>query len=339
MFRSSRSLHYLCMIFIYCLMTTSCSDIKENKNNTISHPVSGPYLGEAMPDTIPKLFAPGFISCQLNERDAAFSPDGKEFYYSLWTGTFAVILYVKQENNKWTEPEVAEFSGHYSDLEPAFSPDGQKLYFASNRPLNPGGDSKDYDIWVVDRSENGWSEPINLGAPINTDKDEFYPSVTKDGSIYITASYDGAIGGEDIFVSRQKNGRYTKPENLGEAINTKRGEFNAFVAPDESYIIFSSAGREDGLGSADMYISFKKDGRWTPAQNMEPGINSDALDYCPTVTPDGEFLFFTSRRSNLQAYSATKRSYKGLVENLSSALNGNSNIYWVHTSLFLVENR
>ena len=82
----------------------------------------------AQTDSIPKVFQPDKVSVGYNERDMAISPDGKEMFYTLLASrnVFSVIVHRKLVNGKWTDAEVATFSGQYPDLEPAFSPDGKK---------------------------------------------------------------------------------------------------------------------------------------------------------------------------------------------------------------------
>jgi Tol biopolymer transport system component len=101
----------------------------------------------------------------------------------------------------------------------------------------------------------------------------------------------------DLYRSRYVKGEFRTPESLGGNINTSEAEYNAFVASDESYIIFTSHGWGEGLGEYDLYISYRKqDGSWTRAMNMGPRINSFARDYCPSVSPDGRYFFFASSR-------------------------------------------
>jgi len=97
-------------------------------------------------------------------------------------------------------------------------------------------------------------------------------------------------------MSQFSKGRYLAPVNLGPAINSKKNDWDAFIAPDESYIIFSSQNREDTLGDQDLYISYKKDGIWIKALNMGKKVNSHSDEICPSVSLDGKYLFFTSRR-------------------------------------------
>jgi Tol biopolymer transport system component len=289
---------------------------------------SGPFLGEELPRAEPMLFAEGIVSTHLNQRDTAWTPDGDQLFYCIWARTRGVIVTVRRIADHWSAPEIAPFSGHYSDLEPFISADGERLYFISKRPLEPGGEEKDWDIWVVRHGADGWNEPENLGPPINTDQNEFYPSLTRDGTLYFTgADRDDSFGGEDLYLARPVDGGFSAPENLGPAINSPGPEYNAMVSPGEDYIIFGSA-REGDLGGGDLYISFRRDdGSWSQATNMGPPINSSALDFCPALSPDGRFLFFTSSR--VAAEASVPSNYQELVASLSGPLNGSMNLYWI----------
>lgn len=280
------------------------------------------------------LFADGFVSTHINERDFALSRDGKEIYFTIASprSDFQTIVFCKQlKSGEWTKPEVVSFAGLYSDLEPAFSADGKTLYFASNRPIT-GAEPKDFDIWKVTRESNGWSAPVNLGAPVNTEDDEFFPSITKTGNLYFTASYKGqGRGREDIYRAEWKKNKYETPQPLDSAINSKADEFNAFVSPDEDYILFTCFGRRDDAGGGDLYMSVKDDsGKWQPAKCLTE-LNSKYLEYCPYVSPDGKKLFLTSTRYNpVKSFSASAKADYATIKNLSSqSLNNLGNIYWV----------
>ncbi len=272
------------------------------------------------------------LSTGFSERDFAISPDGAEIYYTLQSpqGVFQTIVYCKKSiNGTWSKPEIAPFAGKYSDLEPAFSADGKKLYFASNRPKQ-GTMPKDFDIWVVNKENGHWGEPQNLGDIINTPEDEFYPAIARNGNLYFTAAYKTAVGKEDIFVSKFEQGKYSQPVPLDTAVNSKTYEFNAFVSPDEDYIIFTSYGRKDDMGRGDLYMSIKDaSGKWLPAQNLSM-LNSNRLDYCPFVSPDKKILFFTSERINIpNTYISSPVKIDDLLETYTSPQNGAGDIYWV----------
>lgn len=234
------------------------------------------------------------------------------------------------KNGEWSKPEVAPFSGRYRDLEAAFSQDGQTVYFSSDRPLS-GDKTKDFDIWKVKKLPNGrWAEPENLGTAVNSLKNEFYPSITKSGNLYFTVEADNGKGSEDIVICKWTGLTYSKPESLPEDINTKYDEFNAFVDPDEQFIIFSSYGRSDDMGGGDLYISHKDNGgNWMPVKHLPSPINSASLDYCPFVTWDKQYLVFTSNQLDKSFKNGDVKDYRLLKEMLTSPGNGWDDIYWV----------
>jgi hypothetical protein len=300
---------------------------------TITNLIAQPLLPAFQaPPSVPELLSPGSISTNLSERDFALSPDGTEIFYTMQMPLFSfqTILYSKkQPDGSWSKPIIAPFAGQFSDLEPVFTSDGSKLYFASNRPL-AGDRIKDFDIWVVERMQSGWGQPKNLGVPINTTADEFYPSITKSGSLYFTASYQATVSREDIYVARMEAGKFTTPMPLDTTVNSKKDEFNAFVAPDESYIIFTSYGRKDDTGRGDLYMSVKDStGKWLPAKNLS-FINSNRIDYCPFVSADGKTFFFTSERHRLvQSYPAKAVTADELMSVANAPQNGSGDIYWM----------
>jgi hypothetical protein len=282
------------------------------------------------PPTEATLFAEGFISTSINERDFAISIDGKEIYYTIATpeSSFQTIVFSTLGEKGWSTPEVVSFAGKFSDLEPAFSADGNKMYFASNRPL-AGNKPKDFDIWVVERTGKTWGEPKNLGSTINTESDEFYPSITKSGNLYFTAQYKEGIGKEDIFIALWSADHFEKPIPLDTAVNSKSYEFNAFVDPDEKFILYTGYGRKNDKGRGDLYMSVKDvNGKWIPSKNLTT-LNSTRLDYCPYVDPKKKILFFTSERNTLPTSFEIKTSYKQIKEISSGTLNGTGNIYWI----------
>lgn len=284
------------------------------------------------PPVVAELFGKDFISTGISERDFALSPDGAELFYTIQSpqGIFQTIVYSKKDSKgKWIKPEVASFAGKFSDLEPAFTADGKKLFFSSNRPLS-GSEIKDFDIWVVEKEAGKWGEPQNLGAPVNTTEDEFYPSITNTGNLYFTAAYKNGLGKEDVFIAKFENGKYGEPVPLDTAVNSKTYEFNAFISPDEDFIIFTSYGRKDDTGRGDLYMSIKDaSGNWQPAKNLSM-LNSAELDYCPFVSFDKRMLFFTSERNSLKK-SFTDKPIKidKLVKSFTSPQNGGGDIYWI----------
>jgi len=274
----------------------------------------------------PVLFGEGIISDGFDNRDMTISPSNDELFFTLQHRLFSTILYSKKINGQWIKPEIAWFSGKFNDLEPAFSPDGKKIFFTSNRPLSDtSSKEKDYDVWYLEKKENNWIGPFNAGTNINTDKDEFYPSIAKNGNLYFTRDHDEAK--DDIFVSYFKNGSYQPAEVLPDGVNSKGYDFNAFIDPDEGFIIFSSYKRGDDLGGGDLYISARKDNQWQPPVHLNNPINSNTLDYSPFISFDGKYFFFTSKRVTKKFPLATKANLNGVKNLLFSAGNGSDDIY------------
>ncbi len=208
-----------------------------------------------------------------------------------------------------------------------FPPMEIRLYFTSNRPLVDSESAKDFDIWYIEKKNNKWGKPINMGTVINTDKDEFYASVAKNGNLYFTRDNDSTK--DDIFFSAYINGIYTTPVAMDTAINSTGYDFNAFVDPEEKYIIFSSYKRNDDMGGGDLYISARRSGHWMPAINMGSKINSVALDYSPFVSFDKKYFFFSSRESLIDFTPGKVQKLEGVQKSLASYGNGNEDIYIV----------
>jgi hypothetical protein len=268
--------------------------------------MKGPYLGQVPPSMTPEVFAPETVSTRDDEINAVFSVDGKEFYFSRDThrdvsraGRDYTIMFMKESMNGWTEPRVASFAGDYMNADMFMTRGDGYLLYCSDRPVDMDGPrNEDADIWVVERIEDRWSEPRNLGPAVNSESNEWYPTTTLDGTLYFSSPREGGFGGPDIYRSRFEDGRYLAAENIGAPVNTQYNEGDVFIAPDGRYLIVVSSNRPDGLGSGDLYVAFRKhDGTWTEPRNIGAPVNSDALEYCPMVSPDGKYLFFTSRRS------------------------------------------
>ena len=281
-------------------------------------------------------FLPEIIRQFPNVRDVAISPTRNEIYFTAQSvqGELSAIFRTNLIDNSWTTPEIASFSGKYMDLEPAFSPNGLKLYFVSNRTLdasNPNS-TKDYDIWYVERKVMfaAWSEPVNIGAPINSKDNEFYPSVSKFNTMYFTSDRQGSKGKDDIFVSKYNGGKYDIPQPVTDSVNTPGYEFNAFISPDETFMVYTCYNRPGGLGSGDLCISFNKgDGFWTAPFFLGKEVNSPQMDYCPFVDIEKGVLFFTSKRSAPIKPPVKPLTTQQFMQEITRYDNGLSRLYMV----------
>jgi Tol biopolymer transport system component len=246
--------------------------------------------------------------------------------FSLWT-----ILVSRFVKGKWTTPEVAPFSGQYSDADPFITADGSHFYFISNRPV-AGASTPNLDIWVMEKTAAGWSEPKNPGAPINSPGSEWYPTIAANGTMYFGSDRQGGKGRTDIYRAGLVNGKYAEAENLGDAINTQFNEFEPLIAADESFLIFMCGGRADARGGFDLYISYNRNGTWTKPVNLGDKINSAGNEYSPTISPDGKYFFWTSTRSFTDKPLEKRIDYAELMNKLRGPRNGLGDIYQIDLS-------
>lgn len=276
---------------------------------------------------------PAWFNTSMNNRDITFSPSGDVMLTTIMApkNLHSLIAMSVKTNGDWSPLEVVPFSGQYPDIEPAFSPDGSYLYFASKRPV-PDDEKASWDIWRVsyEQENNSFGEPENLGAPVNSSGNEFYPSLTRDGVLYFTATQEGGLGKEDLYrATPNDTGHFSSVENVGAPVNSEAYEFNAFIDPDENYLIFGSQGRASAIGGGDLYISFNSNGDFQAPVLLPAPINTPKLDYCPTVY-DGRF-YFTSE----QPGTNLPKSMAGMSDWYKSPGNGLGDIYSVHLAQLL----
>jgi len=243
------------------------------------------------PPARPELFARGRINTDADEYGPTVSPDGRELYFVRRTDRQGrerlMVAALSAAGAEAPRPLVAE--DEWGDKDPYPSLDGRRLFFASRRPLTAGGAIKDYDLWVLDRVGTRWSTPRHLGTPPNSATYDNYPAVARNGNLYFASHR--LTQRNDLFVSPWMNGAYLEPEPLS-AVNTAQTDADPYVAPDESYLIFSSD-RPHGKGEGDLYITFNRGGRWSPPRSLGDQINTATYEYTPFITPDGKAFFFS----------------------------------------------
>ncbi|SYZ74042.1 exported hypothetical protein [Candidatus Zixiibacteriota bacterium] len=244
------------------------------------------YIGQVPPDSIPQIFAPGFISTADMEFTASFDPTLQEFYFTRrGSDNINKIYYTKFQDGSWTNPAIAPFCGSYMNMEPLLSPDGQKLLFSSDRPCSGCGIAN----WYVTKSGADWSDPQTQEAPLNS-VFMMYSTLSSEGNIYFTNIMVSPPG---IYVSRVFDEMYQTPVKLSTAINKGYNEAHPYIAPDESFMIFDAQNRPGGFGGSDLYISYhNEDGSWTESVNLGNLINTIGEDLAPTVSPDGLYFFY-----------------------------------------------
>ena len=257
------------------------------------------YLGQAPPGTTPVRFAPGIISTPAVEINGAFRPDFREFFFARQMGQLFTLFRSSLDGGQWSNPQgLSIFPGGGSGVavDMAYSPDGRELYFLGRfKPGVPPMEAP-LDIWVTRQRDGRWTTAEIVPAPVSTDAAESYPVVVADGSLYFSSDRPGGLGRSDIYrAARRSDGRFDVPVNIGAPVNSPASDGDTFASPDERYLITTSR-RDGGFGQADLYVSFRAtDGRWGAPVNLGSTINTADTDFCPMVTPDGRYLFFSRR--------------------------------------------
>lgn len=278
-----------------------------------------------------RIFEEGVISTGDYETHPAFSPSGDTLYFlkGLPDAGFFSICVSYKKNGKWSAPQVAPFSGRYTDADPFVTKDGKTLYFVSNRPIHEGDPAKsDWDIWKTEITASGWGKPIHLDSTINSSSSEYFPTMADNGNLYFGSGRKGGKGRADIYVSRWVDGKYTQPENLGDSINTADNEYEPYIAPDESYLIFMAT-YPNGLGNADFYISYRVNGTWSKAKKLPEPINSSVTEWGGKVTRDGKLFFFGSNRNKINDVLPQREDMKTFEQRMHSPVNGLGDIYYI----------
>jgi hypothetical protein len=282
----------------------------------------------------PEIFAPGVISTDLDESGGSFSPDGRSFYFvrrSAYTTAppIGIICFSVLKDGRWTRPEIAPFSGTFVDGPSCFSPDGKRLYFGSKRPTQSNPNGRDWNIWFVEKTESGWSEPKEVS--INSPQNDANPTVAADGTLYFASDRDSQPGYMHIYRARLTDDHYGQLEKLGPEINGGDADLNPYISPDQKFLIFASY-RKDALISggnpyqrSDLYISEQREGYWSQARPLEHGINTAATEGNPTICD--KWFYFSSERSPFQVPLKQQLTTARWQERRNGVENGVGNIY------------
>ena len=249
------------------------------------------------------VFTPQQMGDSINSTDLEYFPsltiDGSK------------MIFTRRINNDEDFYESDLINGHWSKAKPLsgkvntnlnegaqnISQDGQLLVFTGcNYPEGLGS----CDLYFSIRTNNGWSEPQNLGPVVNTDLWESSPSLSPDKKdLYFASSRAGGFGGKDIWVThRLASGKWSYPENLGEAVNTSGDESCPFMHADNETLYFNSNGHL-GYGMTDLFFSKKiDDSSWTVAENLGYPINTIDDEGSLIVAADGKTAYYASDKSD-----------------------------------------
>ena len=287
----------LTIITIFIMLSFQCPG--QNAVAKLDYPPSiGTYFGQDLPGLIPEIFAPGIVSVNGRfEYGITFSPGLNEIFWTVdRVGYNTCIFYSKIENGKWKVPGEANFTKglRKAEMEPFVSPNGERIYFTAF-------DSGDYKIWFVKRLVSSWSIAEMLDSPINNDK-VMYPNSSANGDIYYTN-----VSKLKMYYAPQRNQEY--PEIL--ETENEYG-LHGFIEPHKDYMLIDAPKENDKTKDRDIYVCFKNGkSTWTKPINLGEEVNTKFNETCPSISPDGQYLFFS--RYNEEG--------------------GISNIYWVSTEL------
>lgn len=247
----------------------------------------GNYLGQHPPGEEPVMFAPELFRDIYRSYGAPqFSPDRKElfFYGYFMPGIgYSRIWWMREENGRWTAPELAPFS-NYTSWGPAFSHDSKRLYFSSQIPVE-GLLATANDLWYVEKVNGRWSEPINMGSPPNrSDFNEMDPQLSSDGSIYFKA-FGPSSRGTRMYKSKYSDGTFSDPVSLDDLIDSS-------IIDDckLDYIISYNYG---GPRGAEISICFHKpNGTWTKPIYIGDKVHQGQGTSSGKISHDGKYFFF-----------------------------------------------
>lgn len=248
-----------------------------------------PDLLENPPREKAEIFAPDIVSTKDKEHsNISVSPDGLSIYWSIWEmppdeGDEIKIVNMTMADGKWGVRRIAEFNSGSGSFCSCFWGD-DKIIFRSIDVLN--------DFWMVKKQNGGWSEPVLMGFDAFSQETKAPYSVSGSGDIYYCSKLPGVAYETGIYVSCYKDKRHTTPILLPEKINSEYLDWTPYIAPDESFLLFSS-NRPGSIGSTDLYVTFKDStGAWSNPVNLGVKVNTESEERFPSLTPDGKILFF-----------------------------------------------
>ncbi|NOU18653.1 MAG: hypothetical protein HOO91_13940 [Bacteroidales bacterium] len=239
------------------------------------------------PSIVPLRFAPDLFCTRRAENSSpTFSPDLNEVYWSATRRSrdtiYQEILFTKKVGDKWTDPQRAAFSsGKLYEGGPVLSADGNKLYTYRGQPIFRWGRvPRSCQIISYTKNNNEWTNPQVLA-------DGIYPTVTKEGTLYYNSLDLNTLR------IRFKDGKYSQPETITNIAFPVGRNYQSFIAPDESYLIFTNAYTNGDNG--DFYITFrdKQKDSWTSPILID-AIKTFYAEYFPSLSPDGKYFYFVS---------------------------------------------
>ncbi len=168
--------------------------------------------------------------------------------------------------------------------------------------------------------------PINLGPSINSDKDEYLPTITSDGT-KLVYTRQIKVRNEDVMISKFENEHWQESKPFGKAINTKSSEGMAKFETHGRAFYFAGCMRFDTQGGCDIYQALLNNGDVSEVKRVDGFLNSEYWDSQPSITCDGKFMFFSSARkgglggADIYVSELSPNGYWGKPKNLGKSIN------------------
>jgi len=231
-------------------------------------------------------------------------PDGRTMYFTRGGDHSSAIMESHRVGDAWSGAQVAPFSKEGSNQQPALAPDGSFLVWVSVREHKA-------NLWRVDRQGSSWTSPTRLPDAVNIGPSIWRPSIARDGSIYFFVIAKGDKGRTmRLYRAAWEHGAYVPAVPLSFSDGTKQ-DVDPEIAPDQSFIVFASAGRSaPGDEHEHLFVAHRQGADWgrvTPFRYE--GADSTADENEPRLGPGGRTLYF-ARGPNVWSL----RIGKGLVE-------------------------
>jgi outer membrane protein OmpA-like peptidoglycan-associated protein len=292
---------YISFPFIITFLLISCSaskdttqnvnirekaDLKITLNDNVVFKNLGPNINTEADEYAPAITGNGKILYFTSTRPNRFSdkPGDEDIWYSI------------KENDKWGPAQNLGFpiNDKGNQATTAIQPDGQYVYFALPEREDGYGN---FDLYYSKLEGIRWSTPKNLGPVVNSPYWDHNPTISSDGRTLIFASNrPGGYGNSDLWMTTKDNeGNWSKPVNLGPNINTSDREMAPFLSMDNKTLYFSS-NAEPSVGGFDIFVSQFNNGEWSPKRNIGEPYNSPKDEFFITIPAANDTAYISSNR-------------------------------------------
>jgi Tol biopolymer transport system component len=253
------------------------------------------YLDQIPPADVPQIFAPGIVSENNRyEYGLSVSPNGKEIFFTCEEPGNGLMRIVK-DSDTWSSPQLANLRKiNVWEFEAFYTHSGDSLFFTSN-------EGSKQQFYYVTKTDSGWGEAKKLISAVNDD-DIMWCSFADNGNMYYTKT-----GDFNSYCSKKVSGVYQAGVQITSGAHP-------YVSSDESFFLYNASG--------DIYIRLKDtEGiSWGPAIKLNSSINTLNGETCPSLSPDGKYMFF-SRYNDVGNKSDIYWVSTDFIEELKKSLN------------------